>query len=83
MFRNDYTRTSDGAAAKVAFMNRDPLAYFAVSMLAGAYMEHGGISKRIFPEEGHIQRAPNVSNIHDYLTRTDEMIQRKRELFLK
>ena len=43
----------------------------------------GGISKRIFPEEGHIERAPNVSNIHDYLTRTDEMIQRKRELFLK
>ena len=46
-------------------------------------MGAGGISKRIFPEEGHIERAPNVSNIHDYLTRTDEMIQRKRELFLK
>ena len=46
-------------------------------------MGAGGISKRIFPEEGHIERAPNVSNIHDYLTRTDEMIRRKRELFLK
>ena len=46
-------------------------------------MGAGGISKRIFPEEGHIERAPNVSNIHDYLTRTDEMIERKRELFLK
>ena len=46
-------------------------------------MGAGGISKRIFPEEGHIERAPNVSNIRDYLTRTDEMIQRKRELFLK
>ena len=45
-------------------------------------MGAGGISKRIFPEEGHIERAPNVSNIHDYLTRTDEMIRRKRELFL-
>ena len=45
-------------------------------------MGAGGISKRIFPEEGHIERAPNVSNIHDYLTRTDEMIQRKRDLFL-
>ncbi len=44
-------------------------------------MGAGGISKRIFPEEGHIERAPNVSNIHDYLTRTDEMIERKRELF--
>ncbi len=46
-------------------------------------MGAGGISKRIFPEEGHIERAPNVSNIHDYLTRTDEMIRRKRELFLE
>ena len=44
-------------------------------------MGAGGISKRIFPEEGHIERAPNVSNIHDYITRTDEMIMRKRELF--
>ena len=46
-------------------------------------MGAGGISKRIFPEEGHIERAPNVSNLHDYLTRTDEMIERKKELFLK
>lgn len=45
-------------------------------------MGAGGISKRIFPEEGHIERAPNVSNIRDYLTRTDEMIRRKQELFL-
>lgn len=46
-------------------------------------MGAGGISKRIWPEEGHITRAPNVSNLHDYLTRTDEMIGRKRELFLQ
>ena len=41
----------------------------------------GGISKRIFPEEGHIERAPNVSNIGNYIDRVDEMIRRKRELF--
>ncbi len=41
----------------------------------------GGISKRIYPEEGHIGRAPNVSNIENYLARTDEMIERKRKLF--
>ena len=41
----------------------------------------GGISKRIWPEEGHITRAPNVSNIEEYIRRTDEMIDRKRELF--
>lgn len=45
-------------------------------------MGAGGISKRIWLEEGHITRAPNVSNLHDYLTRTDEMIRRKQELFL-
>lgn len=44
-------------------------------------MGAGGISKRIWPEEGHITRAPNVSNIRDYLMRTEEMIVRKRELF--
>ena len=42
----------------------------------------GGISKRIWPEEGHISRAPNVANIHDYITRIDEMINRKKDLFL-
>ncbi len=35
----------------------------------------GGISKKIFPEEGHIERAPNVANIQEYITRVDEMIQ--------
>ena len=42
----------------------------------------GGISKKIFPEEGHIERAPNVANIQEYITRVDEMIQRKKELFI-
>ena len=41
----------------------------------------GGISKRIYPEEGHIGRAPNVSNIEQYIDRVDEMTQRKRTLF--
>ena len=46
-------------------------------------MGAGGISKRIFPDEGHIERAPNVSNIQEYIARVDEMIGRKRELFLR
>ena len=29
-----------------------------------------------------IRRAPNVDNIHDYITRVDEMIQRQQDLFL-
>lgn len=43
----------------------------------------GGISKRVYPEEGHIGRAPNVSNIEQYIARVEEMIQRKRTLFLE
>lgn len=42
----------------------------------------GGISKRIYPEEGHIGRAPNVSNIPQYIDRVAEMAARKRALFL-
>lgn len=41
----------------------------------------GGISKRVYEDEGHIGRAPNVVNIEHYIARVDEMIQRKRELF--
>ena len=42
----------------------------------------GGISKRIWPEEGHITRAPNISNIPEYIARVDEMVRRKKDLFL-
>lgn len=42
----------------------------------------GGISKRVYPEEGHIGRAPNVSNIEQYIARVDEMAARKQALFL-
>ncbi len=41
----------------------------------------GGISKRVYEDEGHIGRAPNVANIEQYIARVDEMIERKRELF--
>lgn len=41
----------------------------------------GGISKLVYEDEGHIGRAPNVTNIEHYINRVDEMIQRKRELF--
>jgi len=43
----------------------------------------GGISKRILPFEGRISRAPNVGNILEYISRTDEMIDRKKELFIQ
>ena len=41
----------------------------------------GAISKRIFKAENRIERAANVSDLKNYLERTDEMVQRKKELF--
>ncbi len=41
----------------------------------------GGISKFVPGKEKRILRSPNVSNIHQYIERIDEMIHRKDELF--
>ena len=43
----------------------------------------GGISKRLFPPRGHIERAPNVSDVCHYIARADEMAERKRALWEK
>ena len=43
----------------------------------------GGISKRVFPEEGHIERQPNVSNIDIYIERHEQMAEKKRQLFME
>ena len=40
------------------------------------------ISKRIFSMENRIERCPNVKFIEDYIQRVDEMIERKKQLFL-
>ncbi|MFV0441364.1 MAG: coproporphyrinogen dehydrogenase HemZ [Lachnospirales bacterium] len=42
----------------------------------------GAVTKRIF-SDNTIDRAFNVSNIHDYVERTDEMIERKVELYTR
>lgn len=44
----------------------------------------GGISKRAYKStKKRIKRAPNVSNIDNYIARVDEMIARKRDVFLQ
>ena len=46
-------------------------------------MGAGAISKRVFPDrELRIERAPNVTNVQVYIDRVDEMMQRKKMLFL-
>ena len=41
MYREDFSRISDGAAAKAAMLRRDPGGYFVLAMLAGAYVGVG------------------------------------------
>ena len=40
-------------------------------------MGAGGISKKYYPEENRLVRVPNVTNYQEYITRIDEMIERK------
>jgi oxygen-independent coproporphyrinogen-3 oxidase len=41
----------------------------------------GAISKRIFPKESRIERAPNAGDIGHYLSRIQDMILRKQKLW--
>lgn len=41
----------------------------------------GGSTKTVSPGGEHIERVFNVKSVDDYITRTDEMIERKRRLF--
>lgn len=50
-----------------------------VSVLA---LGAGAISKRVTKGRETVSRAPNVKELHHYLTRVDEMIARKRALFV-
>ena len=43
----------------------------------------GGVSKIYTPDINRIERVPNVKGVEEYIRRIDEMIQRKKELFLK
>lgn len=41
----------------------------------------GAISKRVFPRESRIERAPNARDVGHYIARVDEMIEKKNRLF--
>lgn len=43
----------------------------------------GGITKMVYQEGQRIDRIPNVKSLKDYIERIDEMIERKREGFIK
>lgn len=41
----------------------------------------GAVTKAVFQPENRIERAGNVKNVDEYINRTEEMVQRKIELF--
>ena len=43
----------------------------------------GASSKFVFPEEGRIERVENVKDVKEYVTRVDEMIERKERMIVK
>lgn len=43
----------------------------------------GASSKFVFPEEGRIERVENVKDVKEYVTRVDEMMERKERLIQK
>ncbi|SCL95685.1 coproporphyrinogen dehydrogenase HemZ [Sporanaerobacter sp. PP17-6a] len=42
----------------------------------------GAVSKIYYPEDNKLERVPNVKDLREYLTRIDEMIERKSKVFL-
>lgn len=42
----------------------------------------GASSKLLFPKENRIERTPNVKNVDEYISRIDEMIERKKTMFI-
>ncbi|MBQ8092311.1 MAG: coproporphyrinogen dehydrogenase HemZ [Clostridia bacterium] len=61
---------------KICRYNIDNMEETASVLALGA----GGISKRIMGRDQRILRAPNVSNIEAYISRVDEMIERKAQM---
>ncbi len=44
-------------------------------------MGAGGISKKYYPEMNRLVRVPNVTNYQEYISRIDEMIERKEKTY--
>jgi len=63
---------------KVCIFNIDSMEEFASIIACGA----NAISKRYYSYNNKIERFANVKNIDEYITRIDEMIEKKDKLFL-
>lgn len=62
---------------KVSIFNIDSMEEFASVIACGA----NAISKRFYSINNRIERFGNLKNINEYITRIDEMIEKKNKLF--
>ena len=62
---------------KVSIFNIDSMEEFASIIACGA----NAISKRFYSLNNKIERFANLKNINEYITRIDEMIEKKNKLF--
>lgn len=62
---------------KVCIFNVDSMEETCSVLACGA----NAVSKRVFSLENRIERTDNVKFLHDYISRIDEMIERKKKLF--
>lgn len=63
---------------KICLFNVDSMEETTSVIACGA----NAISKRVFSVENRIERSPNVKFIDEYISRLDEMIERKKQLFI-
>ena len=75
-----------GGLENVGFFRDDSLCIFNVDsmeeVLSIIAVGAGAISKRIYNIENRIEREANVKFIEDYINQIDQMIERKKKLFM-
>ena len=75
-----------GSLENTGYCKNDTFSVYNIRIMEEAQsiiaMGAGGISKVYYPDENRLERVPNVSNYEIYISRTDEMIERKnRHIF--
>lgn len=65
----------------VGYCKKDKECIYNIQMIAEnksiISMGADAVTKLVFPEENRIERSANVKDVREYITRIDEMIERK------
>ncbi len=72
-----------GSLENTGYCKNDTFGIYNIRIMEEAQsiiaMGAGGISKVYYPDENRLERVPNVSNYEIYISRIDEMIERKNK----